>query len=146
MSTNSLQKLPPSSKWKPHIFLIFFEWTDAAHGRLLDLWLILRNMNFDKFLVPVTGMRFNFKLVSSLFHTVEEVVIAELPEVVSYHTIAYNILHLVDYVFVAADVVLEAHRRFPGVILSVQTAAGAFAVSVTSHSQRVSADRHTHLM
>lgn len=50
-------------------------------------------------------------------------------------------LYLVDYVFIVSDIVLKAHSRFPGVVLSEDTTAGSFSVPVASHSQRISGER-----
>lgn len=49
--------------------------------------------------------------------------------------------HPVDNAFVVADVVLKVHHWFPGVMLSVDGAAGVFNVPVACHSQRIPAHK-----
>ena len=51
------------------------------------------------------------------------------------------LLYLVDYVFIVADVVLKGHNRFPWVTLGVYAAAGGFTIFMTSHSQRIPAEK-----
>lgn len=50
-------------------------------------------------------------------------------------------LHLVDDVFVVADVLLKVHHRLPGVMLGVDAAAGFFTVLVACHSQGIPAHK-----
>lgn len=49
--------------------------------------------------------------------------------------------HLVHNVFVVAEVVLKIHHWFPGVMLSIDAAAGVFNVLVACHSQRIPAHK-----
>lgn len=49
--------------------------------------------------------------------------------------------HLVDNVVVVAEVVLKVHHGFPGVMLSVDAAAGVFIVLVACHGKRIAAQR-----
>lgn len=50
-------------------------------------------------------------------------------------------LYLIDYVLIVADVVLKGHHRLPGVVLGVNAAAGGFTIFMTSHSQRIPAEK-----